>query len=256
MQLAECGSNSMQLRIFCIFHSAQISQQSWQLPLQSHCTHRDCNFTSVFFSRKLHTANKIDGGIVCDSSFLPKLWIYGYLLVGLDSVWIYSMRKTQLNRGNKCRRDENQLFKQKKIFNSANQCVCRLLTECTSVSGKYPCQIFISFDVIMCLTLIWCCVIPPCSFDKLFFFWQFTTSSISPKLADNHSTHIWREKVECAWASMLITEILTSDGNERAPFNNSFERRTHTRETDERRIRLLHNSQTIYEILLMKSSNG
>lgn len=22
---------------------------------------------------------------------------------------------------------------------------------------KYPCQIFISFDVIMCLTLIWCC---------------------------------------------------------------------------------------------------
>lgn len=60
-----------------------------------------------FFSRKLHTANKIDGGIVCDSSFLPKLWIYGYLLVGLDSVWIYSMRKTQLNRGNKCRRDEN-----------------------------------------------------------------------------------------------------------------------------------------------------
>lgn len=230
MQLAECGSNSMQLRIFCIFHSAQISQQSWQLPLQSHCTHRDCNFTSVFFSRKLHTAIKIDGGIVCDSSFLPKLWIYGYLLVGLDSVWIYSMRKTQLNRGNKCRRDENQLFKQKKIFNSANQCVCRLLTECTSVSGKYPCQIFISFDVIMCLTLIWCCVIPPCSFDKLFFFWQFTTSSISPKLADNHSTHIWREKVECAWASMLITEILTSDGNERAPFNNSFERRTHTHE--------------------------
>lgn len=169
MQLAECGSNSMQPRIFCIFRAAQISQQSWQLPLQSHCTHRDCNFTSVFFSRKLHTAIKIDGGIVCDSSFLPKLWIYGYLLVGLDSVWIYSMRKTQLNRGNKCRRDENQLFKQKKIFNSANQCVCRLLTECTSVSGKYPCQIFISFDVIMCLTLIWCCVIPPCSFDKLFF---------------------------------------------------------------------------------------
>lgn len=47
----------------------------------------------------------------------------------------------------------NQSFPRKK--RKKNSVIHVSLNKC--IFCKYPCQIFISFDVIMCLTLIWCC---------------------------------------------------------------------------------------------------